>query len=105
MTYLIRARALPQVLKYVCDLVAKRHDYMYRTMCRGTSCSRMEHDQLVAGAPNAKVALLHLQNIKNIKVKKRTCLRQITGRAVNRNRPMHRRKKSLAMYSKKSEAI
>ena len=52
------------------------------------------------GAPNAKVALLRWQNIKNIKVKKRTCLRQITERAVNGNRPMHRRKKSLAMYIK-----
>ena len=62
--------------------------------------SRVGHDQLVAGAPNAKVALLRWQNIKNIKVKKRTCLRQITERAVNRNRPMHRRKKSLAMYRK-----
>ena len=62
--------------------------------------SRVGHDQLVAGAPNAKVALLRRQNIKNINVKKRTCLRQITERAVNRNRPMHRRKKSLAMYSK-----
>ena len=62
--------------------------------------SRVGHDQLVAGAPNAKVALLRWQNIKNIKVKKRTCLRQITGRAVNRNIPMHRRKKSLAMYRK-----
>ena len=62
--------------------------------------SRVGHDQLVAGAPNAKVALLRWQNIKNIKVKKRTWLRQITGRAVNRNRPMHRRKKSLAMYRK-----
>ena len=55
--------------------------------------SRVGHDQLVAGAPNAKVALLRWQNIKNIKVKKRTCLHQITGRAVNRTRPMHRRKK------------
>ena len=63
--------------------------------------SRVGHDQLVAGAPNAKVALLRWQNIKYIKVKKkRTCLRQITERAVNRNRPMHRRKKSLAMYCK-----
>ena len=51
--------------------------------------SRVGHDQLVAGAPNAKVALLCWQNIKNIKVKKRTCLCQITGRAVKENRPMH----------------
>ena len=62
--------------------------------------SRVGHDQLVAGAPNAKVALLRWQNIKNIKVKKRTWLCHITERAVKGNRPMHRRKKSLAMYSK-----
>ena len=62
--------------------------------------SRVGHDQLVAGAPNAKVALLRWQNIKNIKVKKRTCLCHIAERAVKGNRPMHRRKKSLAMYSK-----
>ena len=48
--------------------------------------SRVEHDQLVAGAPDAKVALLRWQNIKNIKVKKRTCLRRITERA---GKPMH----------------
>ena len=58
-----------------------------------------------AGAPNAKVALLRWQNIKNIKVKKRTCLCHIAERAVKGNRPMHRRKKSVAMYRKKSEAI
>ena len=51
--------------------------------------SRVGHDQLVAVAPNAKVALLRWQNIENIKVKKRTCLRQITERAVKGNRPMH----------------
>ena len=62
--------------------------------------SRVGRDQLVAGAPNAKVALLRWQNIKNIKVKKRTCLCHITEHAVNKNRPMHRRKKSLAMYRK-----
>ena len=62
--------------------------------------SRVGHDQLVAGAPNAKVALLRWQNIKNIKVKKRTCLCHITERMVKGNRPMHRRKKSLAMYRK-----
>ena len=62
--------------------------------------SRVGHDQLVAGAPNAKVALLRWQNIKNIKVKKRTCLRQITERAVKGNRPMHYGKRSLAMYRK-----
>ena len=43
--------------------------------------SRVGHDQLVAGAPNAKVALLRWQNIKNIKVKKRTCLCHIAERA------------------------
>ena len=37
---------------------------------------------------------------KTLKLKKRTCLRQITERAMNGNRPMHRRKKSLAMYRK-----
>ena len=51
--------------------------------------SRVGHDQLVAGAPNAKVALLRWQNIKYKKVKKRTCLRQVTERAVKENRPMH----------------
>ena len=51
--------------------------------------SRVGHGQLIAGAPNAKVALLRWQNIKNIKVKKRTCLRQITEHAVKGNRPMH----------------
>ena len=41
--------------------------------------SRVGHDQLVAGAPNPKVALLRWQNIK---VKKRTCLCHIAERAV-----------------------
>ena len=59
--------------------------------------SRVGHDQLVAGAPNATVALLRWQNIT---VKKRTCLCHIAERAVKGNRPMHRRKKSLAMYRK-----
>ena len=44
--------------------------------------SHVGHDQLVAGAPNAKVALLRWKNIKNNKVKKRTCLCHITERAV-----------------------
>ena len=44
--------------------------------------SRVGHDQLVAGAPNAKVALLRWHNIKNIKVKKRTCLCHTAERAV-----------------------
>ena len=62
--------------------------------------SRVGHDQLVAGSPNAKVALLRWQNIKNIEFKKRTCLCHITVRAVEGNRPMHCRKKSLAIYHK-----
>ena len=35
---------------------------------------RVGHDQLVAGAPNAKVALLRWQNIKNVK-NARVCVR------------------------------
>ena len=31
------------VLKYFCDLVAKRHDYMFRSMGSGTSCSTKCH--------------------------------------------------------------
>ena len=53
--------------------------------------SRVGHDQLVAGAPNANVALLRRQHIKNIEVKKRTCLCHIAESAAKRNRPMHRR--------------
>ena len=30
-------------LKYFCDLVAKRHDYMFRLMRSGTSCSTKCH--------------------------------------------------------------
>ena len=48
--------------------------------------SRVGHDRLKTGAPNAKVALLRWLNIK---IKKRTCLRQITERAVKGKRPMH----------------
>ena len=61
--------------------------------------SRVGHDQLVAGAPNAKVALLRWQNNKNIIVKKRTCLCHITGRAVKGNRPMHCRKNIVSYIS------
>ena len=63
------------------------------SICGGTSCSAKCHvwdiTGFETGAPNAKVALLRWQNSK---VKKRTCLRHTTERAVKRNRHMHYRK-------------